>query len=244
MNIQPTKAAFLRLCEQGNVVPVYADLMADFETPVSAYAKLKAAGPAYLLESIEGGEFVSRYSFIGCRPRKVFACYPDTTEIREPGHPTQRVPTPHDPLKLIEAEIAGYRPVPVADMPRFMGGAVGYLAYEYIHRVEPTVPEAARDELGLPLVYFMLSDTLLMFDRAKQTLRLCVNAHVRAPAGARGARGVEPAAAYDAAAAELHHLHDLLRQSREPVPSALVEPARIDVPPANFTRPAFEKRAF
>jgi anthranilate synthase component 1 len=241
MNIQPTKAAFRRLCEHGNVVPVYADLMADFETPVSAYAKLKAAGPAYLLESIEGGEFVSRYSFIGCRPRKVFACYADTTEIREPCRPVQRVPTPHDPLKLIEAEIAGYKPVPVAGMPRFMGGAVGYLGYEYIHRVEPTVPEAARDELGLPLIYFMLSDTLLMFDRAKQTLRLCVNAHVRPSAGSAGSERAAPAAAYDAAVAELHSLYDLLRQSRELASSAVVEPARIDVPPSNYTRPAFEK---
>ena len=231
MNIQPSKEAFLRQCGQGNVVPVYADLMADFETPVSAYAKLKASGPAYLLESIEGGDTVSRYSFIGCRPRKVFACFADTTEIREPRRPTQRIPTPHDPLKLIEAEISGYRPVPVPGMPRFMGGAVGYLGYEYIHRVEPSVPEASRDELGLPLVYFMLSDTLLMFDRAKQTLRLCVNAHVRG----------EPAAIYAAAAAELHSLYDLLKHPRELASSALVEPSRIEVPPSNFTRAAFER---
>ena len=231
MNIQPSKEAFLRLCTQGNVVPVYADLMADFETPVSAYAKLKASGPAYLLESIEGGETVSRYSFIGCRPRKVFACYAEVTEIREPGRPVQRIPTPHDPLKLLEAEISGYQPVQVPGMPRFMGGAVGYLGYEYIHRIEPTVPEAARDELGLPLVYFMLSDTLLMFDRAKQTLRLCVNAHVRG----------DPTATYAAAVAELHSLYDLLRQPRELASSALVEPPRIDIPPSNFTRPAFEK---
>jgi anthranilate synthase component 1 len=231
MNIQPSKEAFLRQCGQGNVVPVYADLMADFETPVSAYAKLKASGPAYLLESIEGGDTVSRYSFIGCRPRKVFACFADTTEIREPRRPTQRIPTPHDPLKLIEAEISGYRPVPVPGMPRFMGGAVGYLGYEYIHRVEPSVPEASRDELGLPLVYFMLSDTLLMFDRAKQTLRLCVNAHVR---------GV-PATIYAAAVAELHSLYDLLKHPRELASSALVEPSRIEVPPSNFTRAAFER---
>jgi anthranilate synthase component 1 len=231
MNIQPSKEAFLRLCAQGNVVPVYADLMADFETPVSAYAKLKTSGPAYLLESIEGGDTVSRYSFIGCRPRKVFACFADTTEIREPGCPTQRIPTPHDPLKLIEAEISGYRPVQVPGMPRFMGGAVGYLGYEYIHRVEPTVPEAARDELGLPLVYFMLSDTLLMFDRAKQTLRLCVNAHVRG----------DPATTYAAAVAELHSLYDLLKLPRELASSALVEPLRVEVPPSNFTRAAFEQ---
>jgi len=231
MNIQPTRDGFLRLCDQGNVVPVYADLMADFETPVSAYAKLNAAGPAYLLESIEGGELVSRYSFIGCRPRKVFACYPEHTEIREPGRPPQRVPTPRDPLALIEAEIAGFRPVHVPGMPRFMGGAVGYLGYEYIHRIEPTVPAAARDELGLPLVYFMLSDSLLMFDRAKQTLRLCVNAHVSADRGAT----------YDAAVAELHRLYGLLRQPHELASSPLLEPPHLEVPPSNFTPAAFER---
>jgi len=231
MNIQPTRESFLRLCEQGNVVPVYADLMADFETPVSAYAKLNAAGPAYLLESIEGGELVSRYSFIGCRPRKVFACHAEHTEIREPGRPPRRLPTPRDPLALIEAEIAGFRPVPVPGMPRFMGGAVGYLSYEYVHRIEPTVPEAARDELGLPLVYFMLSDSILMFDRAKQTLRLCVNAHVQA----------DPNATYDTAVAELHRLYDLLRQPHALASSALVDPPRLEVPPSNFTAPAFEQ---
>jgi len=79
MNIFPSRDAFLRLSEQGNVIPVYTDLMADFETPVSAYAKLKDSGPSYLLESVEGGENLSRYTFIGCRPRKIFACGPKTT---------------------------------------------------------------------------------------------------------------------------------------------------------------------
>ena len=237
MNIQPTKEAFLHLCEQGNVIPVYADLMADFETPVSAYAKLKGAGPAYLLESIEGGDTVSRYSFIGCRPRKVFACYPEVTEIHESRRPLQRIPTPHDPLELIEAEISGYRPVQVPSMPRFMGGAVGYIGYEYIHRIEPTVPEAARDELGIPLVYFMMSDKLLIFDRAKQTLRLCVNAHVPPVAGSTQTA----LATYDAAVAELHSLYGLLKQPRELASSALAEPPRIEIPPSNFTRAQFEK---
>src|SRR5687768_9794566 len=102
MNVHPTREAFLRLAEQGNVVPVYTDLMADFETPVSAYAKLKEAGPSYLLESVEGGENLSRYSFIGCRPRKIFICGADTTEIRVPGKAPAKIATPPDPLTLIE----------------------------------------------------------------------------------------------------------------------------------------------
>src|SRR5437868_12487503 len=111
MIIHPQRDAFIRLAAQGNVIPVYTDLMADFETPVSAYAKLKEAGPSYLLESVEGGEHLSRYSFIGCRPRKIFKCGPQTTEIVVPGKPPQQIPTPPDPLTLIEEEMRGYKPV-------------------------------------------------------------------------------------------------------------------------------------
>src|SRR5258708_2179442 len=231
MDIKPSREEFFRLSQAGNIVPVYSDLLADFETPVSAYAKLKSSGPAYLLESIEGGERLYRYSFIGCRPRKVFACGPETTEIRENGQPTRTLPTPQDALKLIEEEMSGYRPVKLPGMPRFMGGAVGFIGYEYINRIEPTVPVAKRDELGSPLLYFMLSDSLLIFDRAKQTLRLCVNGHVRG----------DPGIAYDAAIAELRELYAILREPREIAPAPLVDVPKIAVPPGNFTQPRFEQ---
>jgi anthranilate synthase component 1 len=238
MNIHPSREVFASLAAQGNVIPVYADLMADFETPVSAYAKLKESGPSYLLESVEGGENLSRYSFIGCRPRKVFICGPKTTEIRAPGQPTQTVATPHDPLKLIEEEMHGYKPVVLPGLPRFTGGAVGFVAYEYVSRIEPTVPAAAADELGCPLLYFMLSDSLLIFDRAKQTLRLCVNAHLRHADGS-GAAAID--AAYDAAVAELRELHAILSQPRELAPAPLVDIGKISVPAGNFTQPRFEQ---
>ncbi|MEY4939652.1 MAG: hypothetical protein RIQ93_1387 [Verrucomicrobiota bacterium] len=231
MNIHPSRETFTSLAAKGNLIPVYSDLMADFETPVSAYAKLKAAGPSYLLESVAGGENLSRYSFIGCRPRKVFICGPSTTEIRVPGQPAQTVATPADPLTLIEEEMRGFRPVALPGLPRFTGGAVGFVAYEYVTRIEPTVPAAATDELGTPLLYFMLSDSLLIFDRAKQTLRLCVNAHVRG----------DPEAAYDAATAELHELYALLREPREIAPAPMVEAPKITVPPGNFTQARFEQ---
>ena len=127
MNIHPSREAFEGHAKGGNVVPVFTDLMADFETPVSAYAKLKEAGPSYLLESVEGGENLSRYSFIGCRPRKVFICGPKTSEIREIGKLTRTVPSPEDPLTLIEAEMSGYKPVTLPGLPRFTGGAVGFV---------------------------------------------------------------------------------------------------------------------
>lgn len=231
MQIFPDRSQFQELAKDGNVIPVYADLMADFETPVSAYAKLKDTGPSYLLESVEGGENLSRYSFIGCRPRKVFACGPEVSEIRQPGQPTQRVPTPPDPLTLIEAEMKSYRQVNLPSLPRFVGGAVGFIAYEYITRIEPSVPAAPKDELGLPLLYFMVTDSLLIFDRAKQTLRLCVNAHLQG----------NPTEAYEAAVRELNHLFELLRKPRALAPAPLVEAGPLRVPPGNFTQPDFER---
>jgi anthranilate synthase component I len=230
MKIFPTREEFSRLATHGNVVPVYADLMADFETPVSAYAKLKAAGPSFLLESVEGGEQLSRYSFIGCRPRKIFACGAEQTEIRVPGQVTVTVPTPADPLTLIEKEMQGYRPVTLPGMPRFTGGAVGFVGYEYVTRIETSVPPAGADELGLPLIYFMLVDSLLIFDRAKQTLRLSVNAHVNGEAGS----------AYDGAVQELQTLFSLLAEKRELAPAPLVD-VPVVVPPGNFTRERFEQ---
>jgi anthranilate synthase component I len=232
MDIHPTRDEFVALARKGNLIPVYADLMADFETPVSAYAKLRGHGPAYLLESVEGGERLSRYSFIGCRPRKIFACGPATTEIREPGKPARVVPTPKDPLELIEAELKQFRPVKLPGLPRFTGGAVGFLSYEYVTRIEPTVPPAPKDELKIPLIYFMLSDSLLIFDRAKQTLRLCVNAHV--PDGA------DAAEAHAAAEAELGQLFGILKREASLAPAPLVSPAKVDVPPGNFTRKEYE----
>src|SRR4051812_7652560 len=111
MQVAPTREEFLRLSRLGNVIPVRADLLADLETPVSAYAKLRGAGPAFLLESVEGGENVSRYSFIGCNPRRVI----------------QAMPGAADPLAALQEELATYRPVDVPGLPPFTGGAVGYL---------------------------------------------------------------------------------------------------------------------
>lgn len=239
MNIHPSREAFAELATQGNVIPVCADLMADFETPVSAYAKLKAAGPSFLLESVAGGENLSRYSFIGCRPRKIFICGTDTTQIVVPGENTQTLPTPQDPLQLIEAEMRGFRPVTLPGLPRFTGGAVGFVGYEYVTRIESSVPAAEADELKTPLLYFMLSDSLLIFDRAKQTLRLCVNAHVRSASGVASPSQVLEA--YDAAVAELNELYSLLKEPRHLAPAPLIDPPKITVPPGNFTRERFEQ---
>ncbi len=215
MQVVPSREEFLRLSRQGNVVPVRADLLADLETPVSAYAKLRGTGPAFLLESVEGGENVSRYSFIGCNPRKIFRAQPGDA----------------DPLAALQAELANHRPVSVPGLPPFTGGAVGYLGYEFIHSVEKTVPLAAKDELGVPMMWFMLCDSVLAFDRAHQTMRLIVNAHIGADAGA----------AYDAACAELRRMQSALAQPCPLASATLGDTGPVQVPAGNFTKAAFEK---
>lgn len=231
MEIKPTKEEFAALAGEGNVVPVYADLMADFETPVSAYAKLRASGPAFLFESVQGGENLYRYTFIGCRPRKIFSCGPETTTVVESGKEPRTVPTPADPLEVVEEEMAGYRPVKLPDMPRFTGGAVGFLSYEYIHCVEPVVKPAERREFpAVPLIYFMLVDSVLIFDRANQTLRICVNAHIRD----------RPDEAYERAVREVREIYALLARKRELGPVPLLEAKEVPVPTGNFAPEEFK----
>lgn len=218
MRIQPSREVFLELARQGNVVPVAAELLADLETPVSAYAKLRRQGPSFLLESVEGGEHVSRYSFVGCNPRKIL----------------QARAADGDPLRDLEEEMKQYRPVDVPGLPPFTGGAVGYLGYEYIHSVEPTVPLAARDDLGVPAMWFMLCDSLVVFDRVRQTLRLIVNAHI-------GSGDDAAQVAYDAAAREIERLRTALQSPCPLAPASLAHLDHVKVPPGNFTQQTFEK---
>lgn len=233
MQIFPTEEEFKELSQQGNLVPVYADLMADFETPVSVYSKLKEEGePAYLLESIEDGSNLNRYSFIGCQPRKTFEMHlGGKVRVQHRDGREESFPCPSDPLTVIEQEMQAYRPVKLQGMPRFIGGAVGYLSYEYIHCVEPSVPMARNDRLGMPIAHFVITDTLVIFDRARQTLRLLVNAHVDSPENA--------AQAYASATAALLNLAEKLRHGRAiptlPVPVS----GPIEVPDGNFSKDAF-----
>lgn len=232
MHVHPTRSEFEQLAGKGNIIPVYAELMADLETPVSAYAKLRTRGPAFLLESIEGGENLSRYSIIGCRPRKIFRCGPTESTITHADGRVERLPTPPDPLALLEADMAAYHPVRLPGTARFIGGAVGFLGYEYISRIEPVVPTAPVDPLGTPLLYFVLADSLVIFDRARQTIGIIANAHV--PSGG------DPSVAYAAAVSELHAMFTLLRHPAELRPAELADVGLPRVPPGNFTQPQFE----
>ena len=233
LKIYPSEEEFLKLSEQGNLIPVYTDLMADFETPVSVYAKLQKEKPAFLLESIVRGEHIGRYSFVCCKPRKIFRAYIDKTIITDSEGNTQERPTPQDPLELVEHEMAQYRPVTLAKMPPFCGGAVGFLGHEYIHCIEPTVPLAEKDPLKMPLLYFAIMNSVVIFDHARQTLRLCTNAHIDARTNAQ--------AAYKQATRRLEQLFEQVQEgySLKPMPYHSSD-ENLSIPPSNLGKAGYE----
>ncbi len=146
---------------QGNTAPVWRDIPADMETPVTAYLKVAQEAPSFLLESVEGGERVARYSFIGTLPTKVIR----TGQGTENGS--------IDPLTLIEKELGGIKPVQPPGLPRFLGGAVGFITYDAVHHFEPRVPRNENpDPMGLPESVFMLTDTMLIFDHVKHVIKV------------------------------------------------------------------------
>ncbi len=231
MTPQPDYSDFVKLASQGNLVSVYADILADVLTPVAAYAKLRVTKPAFLFESVVGGEQVSRYSFVGCNPSKVIAVQGQEAFARHRDGTTESFPAPKDPLSLVEDELASCNPALPPDMPRFSGGAVGYLSYEYANCVEPSVPRPVTDSLGLPMLYFMIAESVVIFDHARQMLRICFNARPEN----------DHRAAYESACSEIQNILEILQTDTEiaPVPLQTVE-APEDPPPGNFTRREFE----
>ena len=152
----PSLAEVKKLKKSGNLVPVYREIVADLETPVSAFLKINRGDYSFLLESVEGGERLARYSFIGTEPYRVL---------------TIRGEDKTDPLSLVAQELNKYRIVPVGGLPKFCGGAVGYLAYETVTRFE-NLSSSDSDPLGLPESVFMFVDTVLVFDHVTHKIKV------------------------------------------------------------------------
>jgi anthranilate synthase component 1 len=355
----PTLDTFLKLAKGGNLIPVSRRLLADFETPLSAYHKIRGQGESFLFESVEGGEHLGRYSFVGCNPRAVirqvgnqidliengkviekfvvrhgqsetakakaahfgaetinlsnlhltndvislmrpdvarkyraipvsqnggtitvavndpsdletidtlhhllqadlelkmaseedieaaltryygapgsfavpqtvlqqYGQVDEVTMSYEPGSAataTTPVQTVRDGLEVVERIMKKYRPVALPGLPRFTGGAVGFIGYEFIHDVEPIVPRPQRDDLKTPAMYFLIADELLIFDRVAQTITVLVNAIIE--------DGADPAEAYENAVGEIERLMSLLEQPTEHKPVSVPE----EIPPVQF----------
>jgi len=231
----PKLDEFLKLTAQGNLIPVTRRILADLETPLSAYRKIRGQGESFLFESVEGGEHIGRYSFVGCNPRAVIKQTGSRIEIIENGKVIETATVGagvKDGLVVIERMMKKYRAVALPGLPRFTGGAVGFIGYEFIHDVEPVVPRPPKDELQTPVMYFLLADQLLVFDRATQTITILVNAILEDAAN--------PEEAYENATSEIDRILSLLEQPCEHVPVTL--PSELPLPPftSNLTPEQFQ----
>jgi len=171
---KPSFAEFEKMLQRGNLIPVYREILADVETPVSVLLKTQDKSHVYLLESVEGGEKWGRYSFIGADAAVVFKVRGANVVIEENDKVTIR---PHrgNPLQLLRELLNRYQPVSVPGLPRFYGGAVGYLGYEMVRYFEK-LPVPPPDDLALDEAVFVVSDAVMIFDNIKHTIKIVVNA--------------------------------------------------------------------
>lgn len=172
MNLQFDK--FKELSKQGNLIPVYKEIFGDVETPVSAFLKLNKK-PSFLLESVVGGEKWARYSFIGIMPSMIITCKGKTTEIRDQKSGI-RTTIENDPIDTIKNILNKFKPVDIKGLPRFSGGFVGYIGYDVVKLFEK-VPNILKPEIDMPDIFLMLTDTILIFDNLKQTIKIVYNIH-------------------------------------------------------------------
>src|SRR3954468_8583061 len=160
LDVSPTLDEVRELAREYTLVPLRHTFIADTETPVSAYLKLRGEGPSFLLESAEQGQRFGRWSFLGVQPRGV---------IRMDAEDTDR---PHE---AVATELERYRLAPLDGLPPFAGGAVGLFGYDLVRAAEPTVGEPDPDDLGIPDLALMISDVLLAFDHFTHTVTVLAN---------------------------------------------------------------------
>ena len=242
----PSRDDFVAAAGKGNLIPVYRELLADGDTPVSAYAALGAGEHSFLLESVVGGATWAAYSFVGVAPRAVVQWHAGTARVTwhdvdgAGAARTAEWSTP-DPTDALSQLLADMRPVEVPGLPRFWGGAVGWIAYDCVKAFEdlparprpPAYPPSANGE-PVPSMCMVVTDTLLIFDNLRQTLKVVATPYVARPDRAD--------AAYERACARIDAVIAQLRAPRRPlsemVPPRLGEP-QVDMPPSSRKRVEF-----
>jgi anthranilate synthase component 1 len=171
----PCLNEFLKLVKKGNVIPVYKEISADLDTPVSAFLKIKKDDYAFLLESVEGQEKIARYSFLGTRPALVFKAKSRDISIIYPQKKTARsFTTRTTALDEIKQIMQDFKAVPIKGLPRFCGGLVGFMGYDMVRFFEQ-LPDKNPDDLKLPDALFLLTDTILVFDHFNHTIKIVTN---------------------------------------------------------------------
>ncbi len=216
-NFIPDRARFLELAKQGRLCFVYREWLADADTPVSVFAKLGRGPYSFLLESVVGGEKWAAYSFAGVRPRAVFRAKGGLVEVLKPDGPDMRLAEKvqvSNPLEYVSKALTSVPSAVPPGLPRFFGGAVGWLAYDMVRHFE-RLPTRGPDELGLPDMCFVLTDTVVVFDNLRGTLKVVASVDVD---------GKDPNKAYDEACAKVDEICGRLLSPSRPLPPIDLEP--------------------
>jgi anthranilate synthase component 1 len=232
-SLDEIRSWLVSLPERPALVPIYREIMADSETPVSAFLKIQQGQAGFILESVEGGERIARYSFIGAGPFRIVEM---KDGIASESSDSGSVETPYDdPLRLLEEILTRYQstPTPGLQLPRFAGGAVGYLSYESIRAFEPRVGVASGPGLGYPDARFMFVDSLLVFDNVSRTIKVVSHLDFRETDNVETAyaRATER---IDRLVGQLRRPLPVMPVGSEPVDSTLDERRRVNTDPIYY----------
>ena len=226
----PALTEFRRLSRRHNLIPIYREALADLETPVSAYLKVANKPHSFLLESVEGGEKMARFSFIGVSPSIIFKSKGRDIMVQD-GAGTRSFRTARSPLDELEKIMRSFRQAPAAGLPPFSGGAVGFMGYDTVRFFEK-LPDKNPDRHGIPDSLFLFTDTLLAFDHIQKNIKVVCNVRVKNTAVA--------AAAYRLAEKKID---GILRQLQRPAPAQKVLSAARSARPVAM-RSNFKKNEF
>lgn len=221
----PSFEDFARYARDFTVVPVYREVLADLSTPVSVFRNIDSKQNAALLESVEGGETWGRFSAIGLDPGTIYECRGNTATIRDASG--VRTEVEDRPLGSLDRLLAGHHSPGIDRLPRLAGAAIGFASYDLVRKME-RLPEAARDDLGVPDALFIFFEAAILFDHAGHTATLVV--HTR-PGG-------DPRKAYDAAVGRLDAIEAMLH-ARAPIPPLPVPAASPVVFRSRTGRPGY-----
>ena len=197
----PEKKEFLRLSQKGNLIPVYKEIAADLETPVSSFLKVDKGDYSYLLESVEGEEKIARFSFLGSNPSLVIKSKGRNIDVIE-GRKVRHYKAKKDPIAEIKKIMDKFSFVAVKGLPRFCGGLVGYIGYDMVRFFED-IPDANVDDLKFPDSVFVLTDTILIFDHMTHKIKIVSNAHIKN----------DPSKAYDEAVKKIDKIAAMLSKA-------------------------------
>ncbi len=232
--VRPNLEEFRDLAKLGNVVPVYAQLAADFETPLSAFMKIAQSDGAFLFESAESTDVIGRYSIIGSDPRAMFVAHGKEITLTENGDTCKwTADSESDVLHELEALMKQYKPATHGDAPPFYGGAVGYMSYDAVKQFEPTIKSSPEDDLGLPDAVFMITDKVFIFDHKLRRLLVVANAFLDSD-------DANPDEAYEEAISAIEEMISLLDTPLHIAPLNGLSDYDIPEPKSNTTQAEYE----